>query len=163
MPRVYVSTYSTYSSGSLKGAWIDLEAFADRAEFLSHCTTLFGSESDHEFMFQDWEDVPHGMISESRITTDIWDWLDLSDSEREIVMAARADTDGCSIRGALDAFCGEYESGKDHAIGLYADCGYLNDDNPLANYVDWDAVVRDLSMDYSYVRHEGSVYVFRWD
>lgn len=51
---------------------------------------------------------------------------------------------------------------KDYCRDLAEDCGYLNGkDNPLLNYVDWDAWAEDCSTDYSLVEFEGQSYYTR--
>ena len=42
-----------YNAGSIKGAWLDLEYYADRDAFLEACKKLHEDESDPEFMFHD--------------------------------------------------------------------------------------------------------------
>jgi hypothetical protein len=36
-------------------------------------------------MFQDYEGIPKGMISESHISEDLWQWLELDEEERELL------------------------------------------------------------------------------
>ena len=62
---VYVGTYGKYNNGSLFGAWLDLSDYADKEEFYEACRELHKDEEDAEFMFQDWENVPEGLIGES--------------------------------------------------------------------------------------------------
>src|SRR5690349_16831915 len=54
-PRVYVGTYAKYNNGSIAGAWLDLEDYADKDSFLAACAELHKDEDDPEFMFQDFE------------------------------------------------------------------------------------------------------------
>ena len=61
---VYVGTYGKYNNGSLFGAWLDLSDYADKEEFYEACRELHKDEEDAEFMFQDWENVPEGLIGE---------------------------------------------------------------------------------------------------
>lgn len=35
--RVYVGTYAKYNNGSIKGAWVDLEACASHGDFIAEC------------------------------------------------------------------------------------------------------------------------------
>lgn len=51
--RVYVGTYAKYNSGSLFGKWLDLSDYSDK------------DEQEPEFMFQDYENIPETLISES--------------------------------------------------------------------------------------------------
>ena len=63
---VYVGTYGKYNNGSLFGAWLDLSDYADKEEFYEACRELHKDEEDAEFMFQDYENIPENLISESR-------------------------------------------------------------------------------------------------
>lgn len=66
--RVYVGTYAKYNNGSLYGAWLDLSDYSDKEEFYEACRELHEDEEDAEYMFQDWENVPEGLIGESWIS-----------------------------------------------------------------------------------------------
>lgn len=87
-PRIYVGTYGKYNDGSLKGEWVDLSDFNDRDEFLEYCAELHGDEGDPEFMFQDWENIPDGMVGESFVDEHLWDWMryDYDDDIKKAVM-----------------------------------------------------------------------------
>ena len=63
---VYVGTYGKYNNGSLFGAWLDLSDYADKEEFYEACRELHKDEEDAEFMFQDYENIPENLISESK-------------------------------------------------------------------------------------------------
>ena len=66
--KVYVGTYAKYNNGSLSGAWLDLSDYSDKEEFYEACRELHKDEEDAEYMFQDWENVPEGLIGESWIS-----------------------------------------------------------------------------------------------
>lgn len=82
MSRIYVGTYAKYNSGSIQGAWLDLEDFDDKESFLEACKELHADESDPELMFQDFEGFPKSMYSESSIPYALWDWLELDEDDR---------------------------------------------------------------------------------
>ena len=63
--RVYVGTYGKYNNGSLFGTWLNLSDYLDKEDFYEACRELHKDEEDAEFMFQDWENVPEGLIGES--------------------------------------------------------------------------------------------------
>ena len=73
--QIYVGTYSKYNEGSIAGAWLDLEKFSDKEDFLSACLELHNDEADPELMFQDYEGFPDRFYSESGITEALFDWL----------------------------------------------------------------------------------------
>ena len=56
--KLYVSTYAKYNAGSLFGKWMDLNDYADHDDFIEACKELHKDETDHEFMFQDFEGFP---------------------------------------------------------------------------------------------------------
>lgn len=58
MAKLYVGTYAKYNSGSIAGAWLDLEDYADRDSFLVAARELHKDESDPELMYQDFEGFP---------------------------------------------------------------------------------------------------------
>ena len=70
--RVYVGTYGKYNNGSLFGAWLDLSDYLNKEDFYEACRELHKDEEDAEFMFQDWENVPEGLIGESWISEMRW-------------------------------------------------------------------------------------------
>lgn len=69
---VYVGTYGKYNSGSIAGKWLKLSKYESKNEFLQACKRLHRDESDPEFMFQDYENIPESMIDESFISDEIW-------------------------------------------------------------------------------------------
>ena len=85
--KVYVGTYGKYNNGSLSGAWLDLSDYSDKEEFYEACRELHGDEEDAEYMFQDWENVPEGLIGESWISENFFSLRDavedLDDTEQE--------------------------------------------------------------------------------
>lgn len=82
--KVYVSTYSNYNSGNLKGEWVYLENFNSQEEFLDYCISLFEDEEDDiELMFQDKDsDVPDWAYSKYEIDKNLWEYLSLSDEDK---------------------------------------------------------------------------------
>jgi antirestriction protein len=162
-PRVYVGTYGKYNSGSIEGKWLDLEDYSDKDEFLEACAELHKDEHDPEFMFQDYKNIPEGMISESHIESETWDWLNLDDDDKELLAVYKSLGFGGdeSIKSARDAFYGRYDDEEDFAYQYVEDTGMLHDvpDN-VKNYFDYEAFGRDLLMDFSTVEHNGQTWVF---
>ena len=85
--KVYVGTYAKYNNGSLSGAWLDLSDYSDKEEFYEACRELHKDEEDAEYMFQDYENIPEALISESWISENFFSLRDavedLSDTEQE--------------------------------------------------------------------------------
>ena len=158
--RVYVSTFARYSSGSLFGAWIDLDGHTADS-FHAACLELHKGESDPELMFQDWEYVPSSLVSESYISPILWDWLEASESDRELWQAyAEAlglPFDETTLEQAQDAFCGEFESVEDFAEQTCEDCENLSSvPDFLRACIDWKAVWNS-ALRFDYV-NEGSFF-----
>lgn len=61
---VYVGTYRKYNEGSIKGAWVNMEAVRDVDQFWRICRTIH-KERDPEFMFQDFQGFPEWLYGES--------------------------------------------------------------------------------------------------
>ena len=84
---VYVGTYAKYNNGSLYGAWLNLSDYSDKEEFYEACRELHKDEEDAEYMFQDYENIPEALISESWISENFFALRDavedLSDTEQE--------------------------------------------------------------------------------
>lgn len=161
-PRIYVGTYGKYNDGSIKGAWLDLEDYNDSDGFYEACRELHADEADPEFMFQDWEGVPGGLVSESSLDDGVWEWIELDEADRDMVAAYRVGGDEyTSTEDIRDCFQGTADSERDYAE-QYADATGMLDSIPedLRWYFDFDAFARDLFMDYIAVRHEGTLYVF---
>ena len=161
MARIYVGTYAKYNAGSIKGAWLDLEDYADRDAFLEACRELHRDEQDPEVMFQDFEGFPRSFYNESSAPPDeLWDWLKLDEDEQELlaIYQDHIDSEG-NIDTARDAFMGKYHSEEDWAANWLEDVGSLQEvPEHLRNYIDYKAYARDarLGGDVSFVRHDGT-------
>jgi len=80
-PRIYVGTYGMYNSGSLFGKWFDLSEYSDAEEFFKDCyeyhrNEFFSSGCRPELMFQDWENIPSFLISESSLHQDAFRYFE---------------------------------------------------------------------------------------
>lgn len=163
-PRIYVGTYAKYNSGSIAGAWLDLEDYADKESFLEACKELHKDESDPELMFQDYEGFPRELYSESYVSDDLFAWLDLDDDDRELlaVYVEHVDQKG-TIEQARDAFVGKADSPEDYAAQYLEDTGQLAEvPENLRNYLDYESFARDLGFDgVVFARHDGDVWVFQ--
>ena len=158
--RLYVGTYAKYNSGSIAGAWLDLEDYRDKEEFLTACAELHKDESDPELMFQDFEGFPKSYYNESSVSDDLWAWLELDESDRELltVYTEHVRDDG-TIEQARDAFAGKADSESDWAAQWLEDTGGLAGvPEHLQNYIDYEAYARDSDMVFA--RHDGELWVF---
>jgi antirestriction protein len=155
-PRLYVGTYAKYNSGSIKGAWLALTDFDDREAFLAACRELHKDETDPELMFQDSENIPAGLYSESTCP-DLWEILNECERhgvELETLSAFVAGGlgDWDEVQACAERFCGSFRSIEDFAEHLCEDCGTLNEmPEHLRCYFDVKSYARDLFIggDYS--------------
>lgn len=72
---VYCGTYHKYNCGSIDGAWLRLADYPTKTDFMTACRKVHKDELDPEFMFQDRENIPSSLISESYIDDSIWSVL----------------------------------------------------------------------------------------
>ncbi len=104
---VYVGTYHKYNSGSIAGAWLELADYKDKNDFIRACRELHKDERDPELMFQDYENIPSWMISESSIDAELWNY-------KEPEEAAGTQTKA-EIQTILDRYNITYPEAKDLA------------------------------------------------
>lgn len=164
-PRVYVGTYAKYNNGSIKGAWLDLTDYADEEAFLAACAELHSDESDPELMFQDFEGFPRSFYGESGIDSDIWDWLAMSDDDKELLSVYRDNIDSNGdLDAAQEAFCGKYDREIDWAYETVDDGGYLEGASDFCKqYFDYESFLHDAQVggDVTFIRHNGDFWAFR--
>ena len=82
-PKLYVGTFGKYASGSIAGAWLNLNDYADSDGFYNACKKLHSDENDPELMFQDFENFPKFLYSECGNVNEIYQWLQYDDQERK--------------------------------------------------------------------------------
>ena len=161
-PQIYVGTYAKYNDGSLEGQWFDMEDYSNAEEFHAACQEFHGV-GEHEFMYQDMADCPEGMVSESSISAEFWDWLALDDYEKELLAVYRdhVDADG-TLEDAQDSFMGTADSPEDWAEEFLADTGGLDGmAENLKQYFDYKAYARDCGFDgTTFANHDRLVWVF---
>lgn len=162
-PRVYVGTYAKYNSGSIKGKWLDLTDYADKDAFIEACLKLHKDEKDPELMFQDHENIPEGMVTESSISEDLWEWMSLDDNDKTLLKLYRSEVDhDATLDQARDAFNGVHSSPEAWAEDYIEQAGWLNEvPEPLRLYIDYEAYARDAGFNgMSFIEHDGDVWVF---
>jgi antirestriction protein len=158
--RIYVGTYAKYNAGSIQGAWLDLNDYADAGEFHAACLELHKDEEDPELMFQDFEGIPAGMVSECSIDADVWEWLALDEDAQELLAVYRENiSDEGTIDDARDCYQGQYESAAAWAENYLSETGSLAEiPEGLRYYFDFAAYARDAGI--TFVRYAGNVWAF---
>lgn len=165
--KVYVGTYKKYNEGSLYGKWLDLSDYSDRDEFYEACKELHSDEEDAEYMFQDWEGIPTGLINESWISETVFELIEQADRlDNFDAFLAFLDFTGYSLQeeelGYLiskfeDSYAGRYESEVEFAEKFIDDCYSLSDFMQI--YFDYEKYAKDLFMtDYYYDEDTKSVF-----
>lgn len=156
---VYVGTYGKYNDGSLFGKWLKLSDYSDVQEFYEACHELHKDEADPEFMFQDYENIPVGLISECSISEQAFAVLEslseMDNSEREAFLIwcnndhidfGKEDIDDLQSQ-FCDSYVGMYKDEEDFAYELIEERDDLSDF--AKQYFDCEAYVKDLfSSDY---------------
>jgi len=166
--RVYVGTYAKYNNGSIFGKWLNLSDYSDKEKFYDACRELHSDEEDAEYMFQDYENIPDGLISESWISDNLFEVVEavseLGDDEQEAFYLwldnGSGDIDTDDISGLIDSFRedyqGTYKDEEDYAYEVVEQCYDLLEF--AKTYFDYEKFARDLFMtDYWF----SSSYVFR--
>ena len=64
-PALYCGTYGKYNSGNLCGMWLNISTFDDYEDFVNFCLAIHADEEDPELMYQDYENMPGSLYSES--------------------------------------------------------------------------------------------------
>jgi antirestriction protein len=150
-PRIYVGTYHKYNSGSIGGAWLDLEDYSTKAEFLDACRGVHADERDPELMHQDFEGFPRAFYSESFIHERLFEFVQLDESDRRI-WAAYLESGGDPDNGfdaARDAYAGEADSPANFVEELAEETECVPKDLPNWIVIDWDATWNcNLRYDY---------------
>lgn len=166
--QIYVGTYRKYNEGSLYGKWMVLSDYSDIEEFIEACKELHEDEEDAELMFQNWEETPDSLISESWLSEKFFDLRDaldnLKNNEQEAFMVwAEYCSHDLSNEDAYklvsrfkEEYQGKYDSKEDFAYEYIENCYELSEF--VQTYFDYDKFTRDLFMtDY----WEDGGFVFR--
>ena len=162
--RIYVGTYGKYNNGSIQGAWLNLADYASHDAFEEACQELHGP-GEHEFMFQDWENIPEGIVTESSLSADYWEWADMSDNEKELLSVYRehVDREGTLEQAQDSKLDGRYASPEAWAEEYLGDTGGLEGmPQNLRCYFDYTAYARDARYEgIVFAEHKGDVWVFQ--
>ena len=158
-PALYCGTYGKYNDGSLCGMWIDLSSFDDYDEFINFCKAIHADEEYPELMFQDYENMPRSLYSESMGEEGfekIMEYCELCDDysvsavDDFLEWYSTEDLDRMH-----DSYVGVYDSEEDFAREIVNDCYCLEKMmGNLACYFDYEALARDLFIcDYHFGSH----------
>ena len=113
--KIYVGTYAKYNAGSISGKWLELDDYSDVNEFYDACRELHSDEEDPEFMFQDMENIPRNMASESHVSPAIWEINDKVPADEQEAFYSYVEN-FCLEVSDVDAV---YEQFRDNYHGKY--------------------------------------------
>ena len=164
--RIYCGTYGKYNEGNLDGDWFDLEDYSD-LETLYEAFQEFHDRNnpvddagdpipaEHEFMFQDWEDIPATFITESSLDPEVWSYIESSidDGVKEAYMYLfdEWDEDKCNER-----YRGEFDSWTKMAEEFVDETGMLEGiPENLRYYFDYEAYGCDMRLGGDMCEHNG--------
>lgn len=109
-------------------------------------------------MFQDWENIPDSLISESWVSEKLFDLMSrIEDINNMEAFTTYVEWRGCDldtediddiISDFEDSFCGEYNSEEDCAYDLVEECYDLPDF--AKTYFDYEKFARDLFISDNY-------------
>lgn len=154
--KVYVGTYKKYNNGALTGGWLNLSDYSDKEEFFEACRELHKDEEDAEYMFQDWENVPEGLIGESWISENFFALRDavedLDDTKKEAFFVWMEyecidfnKEDAYDLVNLFkDSYVGKYDDEEDFAYQIVEECYDLPEF--AKTYFDYEKFARDLFM-----------------
>ena len=64
-PAIYCGTYGKYNEGNLGGMWVNVSTFDSYDDFKTFCLAIHADEEEPELMYQDGENIPDSLCSES--------------------------------------------------------------------------------------------------
>lgn len=149
-PSLYVGTYNKYNNGNIQGAWLDLTDYPDAEDFYKACKELHADEHDPENMFQDFENFPKSLYSESGNIDAIYEYIDFLKSTHLSIEAVEAGFElGIPLDELEDAYYGQFDSVTDLAHEYIESTGLLQGvPETIARYFDFETFGRDLAFDF---------------
>lgn len=162
-PALYCGTYGKYNSGSFNGMWVNVSTFDSYDDFKTFCLAIHADEEDPEIMFQDGENIPDSLCSESmgeEEFNNLLKYCELCDEYN--VLAVDDFLEWFSpedLDNMHDAYAGVYDSKEDFAREIASDCFDIDKMmGSLARYFDYKALARDLFMCDYYFGSHGTVF-----
>ena len=162
-PALYCGTYGKYNSGNFRGMWVDLTTFDSYEDFEAFCLAIHADEEDPELMYQDGENIPDSLCSESMGEEEFNNLLKYCELCEEYDIFAVYDFLELFMPEDLDmmsdAYVGVYESEEDFAEELVNDCYNLDKMmGDLACYFDYEKFARDLFINDYRIGSRGTVF-----
>ena len=158
-PALYCGTYGKYNSGSFNGMWVNVSTFDSYDDFKTFCLAIHADEEEPELMYQDGENIPDSLCSESMGEEEFNNLLKYCELCDEYNVSAVDDFLEIFSPEDLDrmddAYAGVYDSKEDFAREIVSDCYDIEKMmGDLACYFDYEAFARDLFIsDYRFGSH----------
>ena len=156
MSRIYVASLAAYNSGTLHGAWIDLDDCTDVDDIQTAVAAMLADDPHHgeEWAIHDHEGFEGITINEYESFDNVLMHSQML-AERGPAWAAFVGYVGAqsaTAEGFEDAAMGEYSSGADFAQGMAEDCGDLDGMPEMyANHIDWEQVWENEFPNHTFV------------
>ena len=158
-PALYCGTYGKYNSGNFNGMWLNVSTFESYEDFINFCKAIHADEDDPELMFQDGENIPDSLCSESMGEEEFNNLLKYCELCEEYSVEAVDDFlewfSPEDLDNMHDAYVGVYDSEEDFAreiVNERYDIDNMMGD--LAYYFNYEALTRDLFVgDYHFGSH----------
>ena len=169
--ELYVTTWGIYNAGGF-GFYVDLADYADHEEFMADLTEKLKNhrhkDHDPEWQFQDVSGLPDSLVNEDRVSPMVFDWILLTDEERDL-LTAWVDAIGADLTDitsdlstAQNDLQGKFDSDRDGWEELADEL--LNYDEikiPSWVVIDYEATWKaNLRHDFSTSDHNGDFWVF---
>lgn len=165
---VFVTDLAAYNAGELRGEWVDLPCDVNE---LDEIINRISCDGKHELFITDWESDLDGLeigeydnIEELNERLQAFD--DLDEYEKDIaaaILEAGAARDLEEATGMVDdcILYSNCETLVDLAYELVDDGSFFGESIPdhLRNYIDYEAIARDLGYDNYYETSQGVLYV----
>ena len=163
-PALYCGTYGKYNSGSFNGMWVDITTFDSYEDFKAFCLAIHADEEDPELMFQDGENIPDSLCSESMGEegfNNLLKYCELCDEYGVSAVDDFLEWDSTDDLDRMhDAYAGVYDSKEDFAREIVNDCYDLDKMmGDLAYYFDYEAFARDLFINDYCLGSHGTVFL----
>ena len=162
-PALFCGTYGKYNSGNFNGMWVNVSTFDSYEDFRDFCLAIHADEEEPELMFQDGENIPDSLCSESMGEEEFNNLLKYCELCDEYNVLAVDDFlelySPEDLDRMTDAYAGVYDSKEDFARETVNECYDLDKMmGDLAYYFDYEAFARDLFInDYCFGSH-GTVF-----
>ena len=158
-PALYCGTYGKYNSGNLGGMWVNVSTFGSYEYFLNFCKAIHADEEEPELMYQDGENIPDSLCSESMGEEEFNNLIKYCELCDEYNVLAVDDFLELYKPEYLDmmsySYVGVYDSREEFAEEkANEDLNIEEMMGDLAYYFDYEAFARDLFMgDYHFGSH----------